>query len=551
MGQADLLSLLSLPPYRRQRAQVADIVPVGLLFNGLGGTNGALPTSSDTGVGNAWDVVSQGSGAVLQYDNSQGASQGCQSLQMSTGATAVSNYVRWTASLGIIGSHPMMWFTTYMFLTANPPTTFSVVSPRRDNDAGSAGSFRVSPSGNLLLLDSSNATQKTSVTTLPLNQPFRLECRVVSSDGVGGLLEARLFYTPDSSVPDEVLAVGGIATTGGGVNVSGCRFGVGANTVANVPTFNLWGMQASNVGYPNPLANVGQTITLTDSGSGSDSLSVAASLNLADSGLASDTVGDSVSMTLADAGTSVDTIVSAITAALTDSGTGSDSLSATQPKTLTDSGSGVESIAVSVVAMLNDFGEGVDSVVQYFHFGDTGQGSDTAVIAVTVTLSDSGSGTDAIQASPVLIVNLSDSGTGSDTLVAVPDNTNTITLTDSGTGADTFSVSPLISLSDSGSGLDSVQVSVQMWLGFDDPVPEGHEPFDPAIEEPPDGIQITFQIPEPYAERTGMTVAPLTWKMEPELFLAHMSHMHGGKDPRQHMADHIDGEGGVVRHIHR
>lgn len=557
----DLATLLTDARYW-PRHQVAAITPIRLAFNGLGGTTGALPATSDTGVGNAWDSVSQGTGCVLQYDNTHGGNQGCQSIQFGTPATAATDFVRWTQQHL---SQPQAWYSVYANLSAYGGTSFSFISPRRDGDLGAAGTVRITPAGLITLNDAAGVVQATSQTTVPLNQDFRLEARVVASNGVGGSLEMRVYYTANSAVPDEVLSVGGIQTSTGGQNVAGVRFGVGNNVIANVGPGWMWGMQMSNVGYPPPLfPSVGISdsgsgldsiadsvaITLTDPGNSTDGVVIGVAAGLADSASGSDTFGDAAAVALADPGASLDAIVAAITASLPDSGIGTDILVAVQPKALADAGSGADAIAVAVAAALGDIGEGVDAVVQYFHFGDTGQGSDSPVISVILSLGDVGAGTDSLQASQVFLVNLSDAGVGTDTLVAVSDAPQSITLADSGSGADSMSVAPAIALSDFGVGSDTVVIVVSMWLGFDRPVEEGHASFDPGKFHAEEALPAMPFKPSVTGGRDSVIVVRQSWDMTEAMFLAHMQHMHNGRSVSEHRNAHIGGLGGEPRHFH-
>lgn len=520
-------------------------MPFGLDFTAEGGTNGNPVSASDTGNGDAPDSVIIGTGATFAYDNSTAAT-GSQSVQVATSATAANCFLRWSSTIGsrfLPTTH--LWASAYFKFTAAPAASIPVLFVRTRLDQG-AIAVRVHTDGHLRIYDASNVLVATSNSVIPFNSWFRVDAFFQASPTMG-ICTLYLFNTPTSTTPDEIIQGGGIA--GDDSTFTGFRAGICGGNVASVGPFWMDEPRINNVGFVSPAALTFQTITLIDLGAGNDSLAVSAAVGLADSGVAAEMFGDSASVALPDSGIGADDILVAIAAVLTDSGTGIDTLSATQPKTLTDSGSGVDSIVVSVIASMGDLGEGVDSVVQYFKLTDSGQGSDAAVVAVTVTLADSGSGTDFLQASPVTIVNLSDAGAGTDTLVAISDNTNTVALTDSGIGADSLAVSPVLSLADTGIGIDAIVLSVQMWLGYDDPVPEGHEPFDLGLSE--EIVMAGFLPASPYP-RASVTIVAQSWKMSSAAFLAHMRHMHAGMDPFRHSEIHGNGgEGGYIRHIHR
>jgi hypothetical protein len=275
---------------------------------------------------------------------------------------------------------------------------------------------------------------------------------------------------------------------------------------------------------------------------------------LSDSGVSSDTLTVTAIIPLADSGIGTDSVLNSIAAILTDSGLGADSLgviTGSVPKTLTDSGTGADSLVITTaIVYLADMGEGIDGVVQYVRMSESGQGSDSVFLAVSASLADSGQGYDVLQAWPVSIISLSDAGAGTDSLVALPDNTNTVTLSDSGSGADTLSVVPVVSLTDTGHGSDVMIVSAQIWLGYDDPVAEHHEPFDP-FEPDLSRLAEAMADTRPYSLRTGMVVVPQVWRMTPDEFTDHMKRMHSGHYTSWHKGDHANGKGGNPTHIHR
>lgn len=228
------------------------ITPQLLQFNGLGGITGAQVAATDTGVGNPFDVVNVGTGATFTYDNSHGSQQNCQSVNVTTNGTSAQSFGRWTASFV---DSDFIWFSMYLYVPANFPTTVGIVLGRRNGDASNCGQWRINASGQIVLADATITAVGTTVNSIPLGKPFRLEGRMTQSQGQGGVMEVRL-YADDNplSTPIEVLTVGGVLTaqSQGNQATSGIRWGVTAATTA-VVNFNMWGMQVSNVAYPQPL----------------------------------------------------------------------------------------------------------------------------------------------------------------------------------------------------------------------------------------------------------------------------------------------------------
>ena len=488
----DLKRLLTYPSYRsillKQNIHAPALQNQLLAYNGLGGTNGAVVANTDTGVGNTFDTVTLGTGGNAVYDNTHGSAQNCQSILFTIGSTSAQALCRWTPSFV---DTEQVWWSVYCYFTSYPATTFGFILGRHTADAQNCGQWRINSTGHVLLSDATTTAQATSASVIPLNQAFRIEGRMLMSGGVGGLMEVRIY--PDdnpASTPTEVLNVGGILTaqTGGSgdeATMSGIRFGFTAATTANI-SFNMWGMQSSNVAYPNPLSGAGgptsATITLADtgagvdtfvasgslaladSGTGTDSFVTNASIVLADTGAGADSIVDSASLVLADPGTGTDSIVVGATIGLTDTGGGTDTVSDSAAVTLpVQAGSGLDAIVVSVTSALADSGIGADSVavtVSPISLTDTGTGTDVLTVSVSATITDPGTGADAIVVAVTAALN--DSGIGTDSIQTTSGITKT--LTDTGTGADVLIVNATVPLSDTGVGSDSLVNSISLTL---------------------------------------------------------------------------------------
>lgn len=171
----------------------------------------------------------------------------------------------------------------------------------------------------------------------------------------------------------------------------------------------------------------GTLITVSDSGTGSDSISsVAVTVSVSESGAGTDGFGGSVDFTLSD------------------SGAGSDALSILQDilKSVTDSASGTDAVAISVAIALSDLGEGTDA------FGG----------GAALTVGDSGAGSDALTILTDILKSVSDTATGADNVsISV-----TLSLTDSGLGIETFNGQAAFALSDSGSAVDAISLTTDV-----------------------------------------------------------------------------------------
>ena len=143
---------------------------------------------------------------------------------------------------------------------------------------------------------------------------------------------------------------------------------------------------------------------------------------------------------------------------LTDSGSGSDtlaSLSATISPT--DSGSGVEA-SVPIAFTLSDMGSGTESSLSLqgsFTATDSGSGSDTLVnLTVTFTVSDANSATNEVVSTSSTLT-ISESGNASDSWAAGI----AFTVTEAAAGSDAATSAVSITFSDSSSGVDAAGLS--------------------------------------------------------------------------------------------
>lgn len=266
------------------------------------------------------------------------------------------------------------------------------------------------------------------------------------------------------------------------------------------------------------------TIAASDSGHGADALVDSASIAVSDSASSANTLVNAASLALADSGSSADVTVDSASVLLPDSGSGLDSFVLMLSKSLADSAVGSDTLQTLLTILLLDYGEGIDAVAQCAHVSDSGQGADSIVVSVQSALPDSALGSEQLDVFVVRSIGLPDAGSGADTIAVAPDNTFTITLGDSASGADALAMAITPSLADSGSGQDTISVSVSMFLGFDNPCAGGS-----GAEEP---IVVVAQI----------------WRLTPELFQRHLHEFHGGQKPANHARDH---ENGLVAHIHR
>ncbi|MGH2612816.1 MAG: hypothetical protein ACRDFB_07175 [Rhabdochlamydiaceae bacterium] len=122
---------------------------------------------------------------------------------------------------------------------------------------------------------------------------------------------------------------------------------------------------------------------------------------------------------------------------ISDSGSGSDSISILAQIGFSDLGSGSDSIAIQTDIPISDSGSGSDSIttsMDFVNVSDSGSGDDSVLVQKNFSISDSGSGSDSI--SILDDIPVSDSGSGSDSV----SNNIIISLFDTATALDTILV---------------------------------------------------------------------------------------------------------------
>jgi len=243
-----------------------------------------------------------------------------------------------------------------------------------------------------------------------------------------------------------------------------------------VATLNYIYVSDSGLGA-DVLYNLSATLTLTESGSGTDGLNMQASLPLSDSGVGLDGL-QSIELPLTDVGFGVDALDMQSQLSSFDSGSGTDSSSLQGQISLGDLGSGADAslleaslplsdsgvgadVLQSIALPLADVGSGTDvlNVQGQLPLSDVGSGLDSASMQGSLTLSDVGAGYDlsSLQAQ----LSLADSGVGADVLESIG-----LSILDSGIGADVPSMLGQLSLGDSGLGTE--YVSAGFYVGVSD-----------------------------------------------------------------------------------
>ncbi len=222
-------------------------------FEGITPSGTTVTTGNSGGFsGNAFDVVTIGTGATLASDSTH-AANGALGCQMATGVTAAAVNVQWTTSLGTVSQ---AWFRIYLYLTANPAAALRLIFA--NNSGTRCANLQVTTGGKLQWLNTSGSsiTGATTANSVPLNAWCRIEGFVLGS-ATAGQVETRLFTTVNGTNPLEIVTSAPAQNTAGSMN--GVIFGPN-NTNSNVGPFWVDDLGLSTTGYIGPAQVAGGAV---------------------------------------------------------------------------------------------------------------------------------------------------------------------------------------------------------------------------------------------------------------------------------------------------
>lgn len=207
-------------------------------------------------------------------------------------------------------------------------------------------------------------------------------------------------------------------------------------------------------------------------------------LTIADTATGTDSVTVTVSTTVSDTGEGTDTPGPADPSlpAIADTGAGSDAVAmVSQAATVADTGAGADAVSLAItIPTIEDTATGTDNVAigdTGFFITDTANGADSISVAVTVTIADTAEGAESLLAplktvydfggvsyvpgaegerviAPIFVI--TDTATGTDSISLV------IAIADTGAGVDTVSVTRgVITIADTATGYDAILITGQ------------------------------------------------------------------------------------------
>jgi hypothetical protein len=169
-GRSGLEAQKLLPPIRGGAG-------LSLSNNGAGGTSGTGVTTANSGgaSGNAFDVVSIGTGETLTFDNTWVVNPGDLAYKITSAATAAANYVSWTTSLGTLTTNQTLSGRLY-YVTSGTPTSSVRLMQVLNGSTVLLTMYQESGAGYMSIHDSAGTLQGTgTATALTANTLFRIE----------------------------------------------------------------------------------------------------------------------------------------------------------------------------------------------------------------------------------------------------------------------------------------------------------------------------------------------------------------------------------------
>jgi beta-glucanase (GH16 family) len=339
-------------------AATGPAITAGNGFEGLADGTTITPANSGGASGTAFDAATIPSSGQTIAVSAARAAHGTRSLQIGTGATATTSNLSWMAAVGARTTFYLRWYAYFTALPASSSTLW------RGLLGGTTGmGINLSSAGALRAQDAAGAssTATTVPGSIPLNQWFRVEARVVAGTGGTGTIEIRRYDTADAPVgsPSASITATGLTLT---ASFDTYRFGLMTSLANWGPVWiddlgvNLtdWCGPAVATGPPGPVT-VDADITDLAPAADTTAAAVTTARAAADTAPAADTTAAAVTRvlaaTVADPAPAVDaaTRVTTRARAATDATGGADSVAAASARVraVSDSAAGSDALVAS------------------------------------------------------------------------------------------------------------------------------------------------------------------------------------------------------------
>lgn len=214
------------------------------LYNNFeGGTSTTTVSTGNSGgvSGNAFDSVSVGATASLQFSSAQ-AAHGTLSMLVQNGASSSSAHADWTTSMG---TQATIYWRAYCYMPGSAGSAWRMI--QAETTGSHVGSVFISGTTIHLSYGSGFTSAGTLTTPVPTGQWFRLE-GYFTGDSSAGAVSASLYTVTDSVTPAETKTFTGLNT---GSPMNQYQFGQLANASSLGP-FYLDDIAVSSTGPIGP-----------------------------------------------------------------------------------------------------------------------------------------------------------------------------------------------------------------------------------------------------------------------------------------------------------
>lgn len=218
-------------------------------------TGTALTTTLSASGGNAFDTVTQGTGATLQASTVQ-ASNGTTSYRIVQSATFANTRVVW--ALASVGTLTDIYGRMYVWMSANPTATMAIAQHMTGSRMGSVA---ITTTGKLQWISSVAVLAGSPTTaTVPLSSWFRVEWRytVTGANAANGTIYYFNNAAVESATPTETLASGAM-TANSQSNFTQLQIGQNEGGIPS-GTMYMDSIALSGTGLPGPAAGAAAVV---------------------------------------------------------------------------------------------------------------------------------------------------------------------------------------------------------------------------------------------------------------------------------------------------
>lgn len=208
------------------------------------GVNGATIATTDPGAQTPWDFCDSVPTDTLAYDTEHVA-HGSLAAKIASGAVASNPGLYWrTVGFGTLTNH---YGRLYLYRTSFPAALHQLATNFNIGAGLAVVKITILTTGQIAVRDQTNTVKGTMTNTIAINQFVRIEWHIVNDPTVG-MIEVKLFNSPDATVPTETLTTPSNLATG--AYSDDIRFGVHGAAQANQGPFWLDDLVAGVSEYP-------------------------------------------------------------------------------------------------------------------------------------------------------------------------------------------------------------------------------------------------------------------------------------------------------------